>query len=59
MKLQEIREIAQRLEIPVRKMTKAELIRAIQQKEKNDQCFGTGMASECGQNQCLWRADCK
>jgi DNA-binding IscR family transcriptional regulator len=59
MKLQEIKEIAQRLEIPVRKMSKAELIRAIQEKEANTQCFETGMASECGQDQCLWINDCK
>ena len=59
MKLQEIKEIAQRLEIPVKKMTKAELIRAIQKKEENTQCFETGAAAECGQDKCLWVEDCK
>jgi len=59
MKLQEIKEIAQKLEIPVRKMTKAELIRAIQKKEANSECFETGMASTCGQDKCLWIDDCK
>jgi DNA-binding IscR family transcriptional regulator len=59
MKLQEIKEIAQRLEIPVKKMTKAELIRAIQKKEENNQCFETGTAAECGQDKCLWINDCK
>ena len=59
MKLQEIKEIAQRLEIPVRKMTKAELVRAIQKKEQNTECFETGAAGECGQDKCLWVDDCK
>jgi DNA-binding IscR family transcriptional regulator len=59
MKLQEIKEIAQRLEIPVRKMTKVELIRAIQKKEENTECFETGTAAECGQDNCLWIKDCK
>jgi hypothetical protein len=59
MKLQEIKEIAQRLEIPVKKMNKAELIRAIQKKEENTACFETGTASECSQSQCLWMDDCK
>jgi len=59
MKLQEIKEIARRLEIPVRKMTKAELIRAIQRKEANTECFETGAASTCGQDKCLWMDDCK
>jgi len=59
MKLQEIKEIAQRLQVPARKMTKAELIRAIQRKEENTACFETGTASVCGQDQCLWRDDCK
>jgi hypothetical protein len=59
MKLQEIKEIAQRMEIPVRKMTKAELIRAIQKKEENNECFETGMSSVCGQDKCLWLNDCK
>jgi hypothetical protein len=59
MKLQEIKAIAQRLEIPVRKMTKAELVRAIQKKEQNTECFETGAAAECGQDKCLWADDCK
>lgn len=59
MKLQEIKVIAQRLEVPARKMTKAELIRAVQGKEGNTECFETGALSDCGQDQCLWRSDCK
>jgi hypothetical protein len=59
MKVQEIKEIAQKLEVPARKMTKAELVRAIQNKEGNEQCFDTGNALKCGQQDCLWREDCK
>jgi len=59
MKLQEIKEIAQRMEIAPKKMTKVELIRAIQKKEENIQCFETGKATTCGQVNCTWMSDCK
>lgn len=59
MKIQEIKEIAQKMEIPVKKMTKTELIRAIQKKEQNTPCFDTRTSLTCGQDNCLWRADCK
>lgn len=59
MKVQDIKEIAMKLEVPARKRTKAELVRAIQTKEGNEQCFDTGKALQCGQQDCLWREDCK
>ena len=58
MKLAEIKEIAQQHEIKVGKLKKAELVRAIQLAEGNEVCFETGQAAECGQAECLWRADC-
>ena len=58
MKLEEIKEIARQHDIKVGKLKKAELVRAIQSAEGNDPCFATGQASECGQAECLWRADC-
>lgn len=58
MKIDEIKEIAKQHDIKVGKMKKAELVRAIQQAEGNDTCFETGQASACGQEECLWRADC-
>ena len=58
MKLMEIKEIAKQHNIKVGKMKKAELVRAIQLAEGNDACFETGLASGCGQSQCLWREDC-
>lgn len=58
MKLEEIKEIAKQHDIKVGKLKKAELVRVIQSAEWNDPCFETGRASECGQAECLWRADC-
>jgi hypothetical protein len=58
MKVQEIKEIAGRMGIKAGKMKKAELIRAIQQAERNEACFETGRADTCGQDRCLWREDC-
>lgn len=58
MKLQEIKEMAQRLEIPVGRQKKGDLIREIQKTEKNCVCFGTGRSTLCGQAQCLWMDDC-
>ena len=58
MKLDEIREIAKQHQIKTVRMKKAELIRAIQQAEGNEQCFDSGKAATCGQEMCLWREDC-
>ena len=59
MKLQHIREMAQELEISTGKMKKSEIIRTIQRKEHNIDCFDTGNSSRCGQDTCLWQEDCK
>ena len=58
MKLEEIKEIAKQHDIKIGKLKKAELVRAIQVSEGNDACFESGQAAECGQDECLWRADC-
>lgn len=58
MKVEQIREIAKRHGIKPGKMTKAELVRAIQAAESNQQCFDTDFSSACGQENCLWREDC-
>ncbi len=58
MKVQEIREIAERRGIKAGKMKKADMIRAIQQAEGNEDCFETGKVDVCGQDRCLWRGDC-
>lgn len=58
MKVEEIRTIAKMRGLKPGKMTKLELVRAIQAAEGNRVCFGTGMAASCGQEGCLWRVDC-
>jgi len=58
MKLDDIKEIARQQNIKAGKLKKAELVKAIQQAEGSDACFGTGQAAECGQTSCLWREDC-
>jgi len=58
MKVQEIRKIARKMGVPnIGRMNKAALIHAIQGTEGNPQCYGTD-PWECGQDNCLWRADC-
>ncbi len=59
MKVNEIKEIARKHNLKkIGKMKKSELVRAIQQSEGNQQCFGTNYSSECEQYTCLWREDC-
>lgn len=55
----EVKSKAEKLGIKAGRMKKAELIRAIQMKEGNEACYETGQSGECGQEQCLWRDDCK
>ena len=58
MKLDEIKAIAKEKGIKPGRMKKAELVRAIQDAERNNICFETGQADSCGQDTCLWREDC-
>jgi len=58
MKVEEIREIAKKHGIKPGRMNKADLVRAIQAAESNQQCFDTGASPTCGQDGCLWREDC-
>jgi hypothetical protein len=58
MKVQQIKEIAQRMQIAPGKMKKTDLVRAIQGKEGNAECFDTGQSQTCGQLNCLWMEDC-
>lgn len=58
MKVDDIREIAKKHDLKPGKMKKADLVRAIQEAEKNTPCFETGTAMVCGQNHCRWREDC-
>ena len=58
MKVQEIKEIAQRMAIQSGKLKKSELIRVIQRTEGNCECFDSGRSAQCGQQGCLWADDC-
>ncbi len=58
MKLQEVKVIAKNKGIKPTNMKKADLIRAIQRSEGNQDCFNDTEAKECDQTNCLWREDC-
>jgi len=58
MKLDEVREMAKKLGVSVGRLKKSDLVRGIQRAEGVDACFETGSAQCCGQDACLWRADC-
>lgn len=58
MKLTEVSTIAKSQNIAPGKLSKSELIKTIQRKEGNFDCFATAVGGECDQSNCLWRADC-
>ena len=58
MNMQEIRAIAKERGVKSSNLKKGALIHALQLAEGNEQCFETGKAAECGQVECLWKADC-
>lgn len=58
MKLQDVRTIARNHHLKPDGSSKAELIRKIQRKEGNLDCFSSTGRNYCDQHQCLWRADC-
>ncbi len=58
MTVTEIRRIATGLGIKAAKLSKVDLVRAIQRAEGNFDCFATAYAGECDQHDCSWRSDC-
>ncbi len=58
MKIQRVREIAREQGMDPGKAEKAELIKAIQIKEGNFDCFATAYEGACDQTGCQWREDC-
>ena len=58
MSLDEIREIARSHNIKPGRKSKPILIRSIQIRQGNFNCYGTAYTRECGQANCLWREDC-
>lgn len=57
MKMQAVVAKARMLDLKPGKLKKVDLIRAIQHKEGNTVCFGTGK-NFCDQTGCCWRDDC-
>lgn len=58
MKIQRVREIAREHGLQPGKAEKEELIKEIQRKEGNFDCFATACDGMCDQTGCLWREDC-
>jgi hypothetical protein len=58
MNLAAVSAIAKSRQISPGKLSKTELIRMIQSKEGNFDCFATASAGECNQVGCSWRDDC-
>ena len=58
MNMQEIRGVAKELEIKTSRMSKVNLVRAIQLSEGNFSCFASPLNGECDQLECMWREDC-
>ncbi|MCK4951884.1 MAG: SAP domain-containing protein [Gammaproteobacteria bacterium] len=53
-----IRKIAKDKGITLGKLSKVNLVRRIQRKEGNFDCYGTAFSGECDQQDCCWREDC-
>lgn len=58
MDLKTIKTKAKETGVAPGKMSKKELIRAIQEKEGNSPCFQSEIAPVCGLTGCFWREDC-
>lgn len=58
MKLEDVRSIAKSRSINSDRLSKSALIKAIQTREGNFDCFATAAGGECDQPGCLWREDC-
>jgi DNA-binding IscR family transcriptional regulator len=58
MTINQVREIARKQGIHTARMSKADIVRAIQRAEGNFDCFGTALDGYCDQENCLWREDC-
>lgn len=58
MKLEDVRGIARACGIKPDNLFKTELIKMIQLREGNFDCYASASAGECDQRGCLWRKDC-
>ncbi|MFO7604514.1 MAG: SAP domain-containing protein [Gammaproteobacteria bacterium] len=58
MDMQQIRDRARTFGIKTSRMSKVQLVKAIQHSEGNFSCFASAIDGACDQTQCLWRDDC-
>lgn len=58
MRFNEIRKMAKAMGINTYRMKKIDIIRAIQRREQNPECFATDRVRYCNEHECLWRKDC-
>lgn len=58
MKMEEVRSIAKSCGINPSRLSKNELIKSIQVREGNFDCFATAYDGDCDQSGCSWRKDC-
>jgi len=58
MKIQKVRSIAKEMRVNSARMSKGEIVRAIQEAEGNFPCFGTVRDGYCDRGDCAWREDC-
>jgi len=58
MRFQEIQKMAKGIGINTYKMKKTDIIRTIQRKENNIDCYGTDRVDHCEEERCFWRSDC-
>lgn len=59
MTMKEIGAKAKSLAVSIKGMKKTEAIRAIQQAEGFEPCYGSGISESCGQMYCMFREDCQ
>ena len=58
MNLNEVRSLAKEYGIRTSRLSKEQLIKAIQVEEGNFDCFATAVNGYCDQTGCKWREDC-
>jgi len=58
MKIQRVRSIAKTKGVNSSRMSKGEIIRAVQEAEGNFPCFGTVRDGFSDQEDCMWKEDC-
>jgi len=56
--MQEVRQVAKDLGIKTGGVSKLKVIRSIQLREGNFDCFASAVTGECDQLGCRWRDDC-